>query len=94
MADFNKNLHYPAEAKKLNLEGKTFVGFVVGVDGLIYKPKSSSRWWPLPPRPPPLVVWKPKPCGPSAACPAPGSRAANGDHPVPVSFTLPVQFAL
>ena len=36
MTDLQAAIHYPAEAKSQHLQGKVFLGFVVGVDGHIY----------------------------------------------------------
>ena len=94
MQDLQAAIVYPPEAKKAKLEGKVFASFVVGVDGHIYKVALAA------PMKAPTAQ-----AAAARALEAETLRALrtldktwtpgrDGGHPVAVSFTLPVGFAL
>ncbi len=80
----NKNIRYPESARRKNIEGKVFVSFIVGANGKVRDYKIAKSVSPELDKEALRVIknmpkWKP---------------GEQHGKPIPVSYTLPINFKL
>ena len=94
MQDLQAAIVYPPEAKKAKLEGKVFASFVVGVDGHIYKVALAAPMKAPAGQAPAARALEAETMRALRTLDKTWTPGRDGGHPVAVSYTLPVGFAL